>query len=164
MRVTPGQPIPFWFRLWDGRSDRFVVAHLTDTAGVEQPGSPYLLTHVQRGIYVANGPLIGVQNLNIDYETYVDEDFTQLDNRYLPNSDLAEADISNMDVLAAILGKLSAASPDTINAQVVSTIIQGSVDVNTQSGVVAILSTNGTVDNSVDSGEIDNGTVIQGEL
>lgn len=94
MRVVPGQIIPFWYRLWDGNPNRFIVAHLTDVHGVEQSGSPYTLTYSgNRGIYTADGPLMGNVNLLSDYEVYLDPALTLLDTNYLPASDWVQPDV-----------------------------------------------------------------------
>lgn len=163
MRVAPGQPIPFWLRLWNGRTDRFVVAHLTSTAGVEQPGSPYLLPHVQRGIYAAAGPLIGTSDLNVDYEVYRDAGLTLLDRAYLPSSEYIEADVSNSEVLSQILGKLSSVSPDTIQGFIESNVLRGIVESNmVEASVVEIAGTLGTVENNTQDGALDS-TTIEGD-
>ena len=94
MRVPPGQNIPFWFRLWDGNPARYVVAHLTDAMGVEQAGSPFALSYSgNRGIYTGVGPEMGMVNLVVDYETYTDSEFTQLDPTYLPDSTWIQPDV-----------------------------------------------------------------------
>lgn len=93
MRILPGQPIPFWFKLWDEQASRHVLAHITTASGSEQAGSPYTLTYIQRGIYSGNGPAMGTDFLVVDYETYLDSSFTQLDSAYLPAAEWIEPDV-----------------------------------------------------------------------
>jgi hypothetical protein len=96
MRVAPGSNIPFWLKLWNERSDRYVRAYLSNTAGVPQSGSPFTLTYSgARGIYTGSGPVMGLNILVSDYQVYKDSGFTQLDNSYLPASDWVEPDVSS---------------------------------------------------------------------
>lgn len=94
MKIPPGQYIPFWFKLWDGNPSDFILAHLTDTSGIEQAGSPYALTYSgNRGIYTGLGPQMGTANLVVDYETYADSAHTRLDGRYLPAAEWVQPDL-----------------------------------------------------------------------
>jgi hypothetical protein len=114
MKVPVGQPIPFWFKLWDGNSTSFVRAHVTDSAGAELPGSPYPLTYVQRGIYTGLGPTMINDLRVVDYEVFIDDAFTEPNKRYLTASDWVEPDTSVAPASTVVIlrppfkGKLSA--------------------------------------------------------
>ena len=91
MKLPPGQPIPFWFKLWDDRANRYVLAYVTDESGNAQSGSPYSLTYTgSRGIYTGLGPSMGSRLLVVDYQAYLDAQYTQRDSTYLPQSDWIE--------------------------------------------------------------------------
>lgn len=94
MRILPGNRIPFWFKLWDEKPNRFIQANLTDAFGNAQSGSPYPLTYSgARGIYTGLGPNMGTVLLVADYQTYVDSAYTQIDQGYLPACDWLEPDV-----------------------------------------------------------------------
>jgi hypothetical protein len=92
MRVNPGSPIPFWLQTWDENSGAYVLAHLTySITGLEVPGSPYAVPYSgNRGIYATPGPTMGTGLVSIDYEVYLDSEFTVLDDSYLPAQEWAE--------------------------------------------------------------------------
>lgn len=58
MIVNVGSHVPLWLKLADGSANKYVVAYVSDNAGNFTAGSPYTLTHVQRGIYTAQGPVM----------------------------------------------------------------------------------------------------------
>lgn len=165
MRVAPGQPIPFWLRLWDGNTNRYILAHVSSQAGVEQPGSPYLLTSQPRGIYTGLGSVVGTSDLVVDYEVYLDSGLTQLDLRHLGNTERIEADISNREVLATLLSKIAGISPETITAFMDSPVLSGKIIPAEES--IGIIDQTGSVtalENTTEDGVVDVGNVIEGEL
>ena len=101
--------------------NRYVLAHVTSTMGVQQAGSPYALTYTgARGIYTGVGPSMGNNILVVDYETYMDSLHTTLDNSFLPSADWIEPDVSSgttqvLFLTAPMIGK------------VVPTLIRGEV-------------------------------------
>lgn len=128
MRVAPGQIIPLFLKIADGSGSRFVLAHVTRLNGSPYLTSPYPLSYSgSRGIYTGNGPIIGIENLVVDYQVYLDEDFLILDRSQLPNLELVESDISNIDAVTIILSSLSGSSQNTILGVVDQTEIRGTV-------------------------------------
>lgn len=164
MRVSPGDQIPFWLKIANSNPTRYVVAHLTSLSGVEQVGSPYLLTYSgNRGIYTGLGPVMGPNNLVADYEVYMDEDLLVLDRTQLPNVELIESDISNRSVVTIILGSLSGISPDTITGVIDLTPIIGVVSLSSemqanistgseQQGEVVTITQTGTIETTTIEG------------
>lgn len=51
-----GQAIPVALQLWDGSDEKFVTARVRDAEGVELPGSPFALSHVEAGFYSLEAP------------------------------------------------------------------------------------------------------------
>lgn len=165
MRVSPGQPIPLWLRLWDGRSDRFVVAHVTDEEGTEVSGSPYLLTYSSQGIYVGAGTTIGIFNLYVYYQVYLDSGLTNPDRGYVPPSEVMESDISNSEVLSTLLSKISSISPETLTAIVESHEIIAGLDLDeiTTGGMIQIENTSMATIESSDIIGTEDEMIIEGE-
>lgn len=165
MRVTPGQQIPFWLKIWDGNPSLFIVAHVTNLDGVEQPGSPVTLTYSgNRGIYTGVGPVIGISDMRIDYEVFNDVGLTLASKKYLPSWEEVEADISNSEVLSQILGKLINVDPNTVVGYIDTTVIQGTVEDSNLSGEVLISDSQGTVESDTLQGVVDNSTITGGEV
>lgn len=153
MKVLVGDPIPFWFRLWDGNPSAFVLAHVTDSGGNEVSGSPYPLSYVQRGIYAGLGPQMPDSLRVVDYEVYLDSGFTELDNAYLPASEWVEPDMSSQPsvevvtigtpikgkVLAPVFKGLVTAEPDA-RARIQSTGLLGFISTPKFTGFVSAVS------------------------
>lgn len=166
MRVTPGTQIPFWLKLWDGNPSRFIVAHLTDLNGLEQPGSPYILSYSgNRGIYVGLGPVMGISDLRADYEVFLDSGLTQTDRAHLPSWEDIISDVSVSYALSQILGKLANVDPNTVVGYIDQSYVQGTVDAASIGGQVIISETQGTIDNTeVEQGMVDTTTITGGVL
>jgi len=127
MKVTPGDPIPLWFRLWDSNPSRFIQAHITDLDGNDIAGSPIDLSYCgDRGIYVGTGPVMGTSLLVADYQTYLDSGYTQVDRSYLPASDWVEPDLFSLPLTARL----------TAVGVIDNAPLEGSVDENAIEGVI----------------------------
>jgi hypothetical protein len=165
MRIAPGDSIPFWLKIANGNGSRFVVAHVTSLLGVEQVGSPYTLTYTgARGIYTGTGPLMGLTNLVVDYEVYLDSGLTELDKTQLPNLEVMESDISNSTVLSQILGKLTAIDPETIQATLDQSMLTIELD---DTMIEALLSSEdneqGVIEDDTETGTLDTNT-LEGDV
>lgn len=131
MRVAPGYAIPLWLKLWDGKPNRYILAHVTDVAGVEQFGSPVALSYSgNRGIYSGSGPMMASEILFIDYQTFLDSAHTQLDNSYLPASDLAEpitTDPTSQVIFLTVPVKGQVSAPKIVGHVVLDVEAQGKI-------------------------------------
>lgn len=158
MKVTPGQPIPFWLRLPDNNPSAYVLAHLTSSlTGLELVGSPYPVPYSgNRGIYATPGPSMGGSVLSVDYEVYRDAGFTQIDRRYWPQQDWAEPDSG---------GGGSTPDPGSIVGLIEQTYLTGFLETgNTILGILDTSTTQGNLDQTPQVGVLDQGTLLEGEL
>jgi len=70
-----GQAIPVALQLWDGNDEKFVTARVRDAEGVELPGSPFALSHVEAGFYSLEAPptMPATAFVSVFYQVWNDE-------------------------------------------------------------------------------------------
>ena len=102
--LKEGQKIPASLKLFDQASNKFVRAFLYDEDGVQLPGSPLNLAHVDNGLYENdNIAMPNTSHVTAVYRVFDDAGFTVLSETYSDGVDLFKIFIVDQDVIDTLI-------------------------------------------------------------
>ena len=89
MSILVNDKLPLNLQLEGGDSNKFPLSFVYDQTGTQVPGSPFILTHIDNGLYLNRDYTVrpGDSKLFAVYITYKDSLHTIVDTRYFPRSE-----------------------------------------------------------------------------
>jgi hypothetical protein len=120
-----GQPIFLNLQLFDGVSNKYVKAHVMDSAGVDLAGSPLNCPHLAHGLYTDESLSMPFSlQVKAVYKVYIDPGFT------IPSDEHSDAidvfDLDKIDIMANLAGQIEDGS---ISGKIdTTTVVSGSIE------------------------------------